>query len=113
MKSHDDVILQPQITLNEAVISGFSTYKNGCNFALEADADGKVYLRVGCYLLTNLMTKNEHLIYSWLGGSNRRLISGVVHPNTIRALFLMPNCKVCGGFTMQARDHQPKQGEGE
>jgi hypothetical protein len=62
-------ILQPQITLDEAVLGGVQTFPNGCNFRVLFDEHGQPWLEYGCHgVLVNLCTGKERLLYKWFQG---------------------------------------------
>lgn len=62
-------ILQPQVTLDEAVLGGIETFQNGCNFRVLFDERGQPWLEYGCYgLLVNLTQGKERLLHHWLKG---------------------------------------------
>ena len=56
------MILQQEVTLDEAMVDGFKTYLNGCNFKLRTKQDGSRWLEYGCYCLVNLLTGKEKLL---------------------------------------------------
>ena len=115
------VILQRQVTLDEAILGGFKTYNNGCNFKLVSRKDG-FYLQLGCYSLINLMQGNESLLLTYLAESDEnymkygkwsfelnrdappveRKLDGV-SPDTIRQLLERKPCRCCGGFLFEKK----------
>lgn len=99
-----EVVLQPKVTLDDAVLSAYKTFRNGCNFCIERDAYGSYWLRTGCYLLVNLISGNDYLVFKWLrckDGTERKQLDGVVLPETIVELLRRPPCTCCGGATFQ------------
>lgn len=86
------------VTIDQALIDGVQTYRNGCNFRLIGKRDGSYWLGYGCYCLVNLATGPERLLIDWLGGPDaetRRLDD--VKPETIHHLLKQPPCIRCGG----------------
>lgn len=89
------VILRPEITLDDAVLKVLKTYYNGCNFSVVFDcAKGECYLQPGCYLLVNLMSTDEKMLYDWLDGEKKKLL--LIEPETKRELLKREPCKICG-----------------
>ena len=116
------MILQEQVTLDEAMIDGFKTYRNGCNFKLVTKSDGSHHLEYGCYCLVNLLTGNAKLLQVFLlsvepieklrnltdGISHpRRRIDGLVSPKTISELMKYEPCSCCGGFIFEQQTTEP------
>ena len=112
------VVLQEEVTLDEALLLGFKTYRNGCNFSLSFKKDGSCWLQYGCYCLVNLLTGNEKLLKNFLETSlpaenfiniiNHidqpcRRIDRIVNPETIFELLKREPCKCCGGFLFESR----------
>jgi len=99
-----EIVLQERRTLDEVILSSVKTFYNGCNFRLVSKADGTYYLQEGCYLLVNLLTGDEKLLWKWLqdipGG---KLLSGKVKPETICYLLRMEPCKECGGVRLEPK----------
>jgi hypothetical protein len=99
-------VLQPQVTMSEALLDGMRTYRNGCNFKLIIKSDRSAWLDYGCYCLVNLATGAERLLVDWLGRGNKyagpkRLD---VKPETIQELLRRKPCQCCGGSLHEARD---------
>ena len=107
------MILQKEITLDEAILDGFETYSNGCNFKLLSKQDGSRWLEYGCYCLVNLLTGKQRLLRDFLENVSteeklmrtldkvnypRRRIDHLVRPETIAELLKRKPCQCCGGF---------------
>ena len=110
------MIIQKEITLDDAMLDGFKTYRNGCNFKLISKQDGSLWLDYGCYCLVNLLTGNERLLRDFLENQEpkeklsnilandkhtRRRIDGLIKPETINELLKREPCQVCGGFMFE------------
>ena len=102
------MILQKQVTLDEAMLDGFKTFRNGCNFKIVFKQDGSHWLECGCYCLVNLLNGNERLLLNFLempmqDGKEypQRRIDGLVKQETIKELLKREPCKRCGGFQFQ------------
>jgi hypothetical protein len=97
-------VLQPQVTMDDALLRGMQTYRNGCNFRLICKADGSHWLDYGCYCLPNLATGNELMLVNWLG--RRGDYAGPkkldVAPETIREILSRSPCGLCGGTIHEA-----------
>jgi hypothetical protein len=100
-------VLQKQITLDDALLAGVRTYRNGCNFRLITKADGSRWLEYGCYCLINLEYGPSALLISWLGRDSVRAkrLDGV-HPETIVELLKRAPCECCGAPWFEARTVQ-------
>lgn len=60
------IVLQRQITLDEAVLEGIRTFRNGCNFRVLFEGD-RAWLEYGCYgVHRNLTQGTERLLMQWL-----------------------------------------------
>lgn len=60
------IILQKQITLDEAILEGVKTFRNGCNFRIKID-DGGLTLEYGCYGVHMYLCQGaERLLLEWL-----------------------------------------------
>ena len=63
------VVLQERVTLDEAVLEGVRTFRNGCNFRILFDEHGKPWLESGCYgVHINLVQGKERLLFKWFDG---------------------------------------------
>src|SRR5260221_295675 len=63
------VVLQEEVTLEDALLGGMSTFPNGCNFRVLFDERGQPWLEYGCYgVLVNLTQGKERLLHHWLKG---------------------------------------------
>jgi hypothetical protein len=94
-------VLQRQVTMDEALLSGVQTYRNGCNFRLIVKADGSYWLEHGCYGLPHLAQGAERLLFNWLGDGPRKLEAS---PKTLHELLRREPCRWCGGTLHEARD---------
>lgn len=101
-----ELVLQERVTLEEAMLRGFRTYRNGCNFSLEIDhGTGIAMLTFGCYALVNLMQHDERLLRDHLQANNERVrVDQLVSRVAILDLMQRHPCTCCGGFR-----HKPKQ----
>jgi len=53
------------VTLDDAVLGGIKTFRNGCNFRIKFDRHD-AYLEYGCYgIHVNLMQGMERLLHDW------------------------------------------------
>lgn len=110
--SENKVILQQEVTLDDALLLSFKTFRNGCNFKLRKDKNERFWLEYGCDCLVNLLTDHEKLVSDFLAKSPpmekiELLLDGIAHPsrridhivsnNTIDILLLREPCKRCGG----------------
>lgn len=94
------MILQERRTLDDVLVSGVKTFRNGCNYRLVKELDGKYYLECGCYgTHVNLVTGDEYLLCRWFatGNVDRQLLTGIVSKETISYLLAQKPCAVCGG----------------
>jgi hypothetical protein len=102
------VILQKEITLDTAMINGFKTYRNGCNFILRKKQDGTYWLEYGCYCLINLLTGEARLLRNFLKETKieepSRRIDNLVEPETINILLSREPCQCCGGFLFEKQE---------
>ena len=71
--------------------------RNGCAFRALFEADGRVLLEPGCYLLVNLVHGAERVLYErWLA-NRKEPIEVDVNPATSVAMKSMRPCGWCGG----------------
>lgn len=106
IRQREEVELQKSITLDDALLAGVETFRNGCNFRLLGKSDGSYWLEMGCYLLVNLAQGEERLLMSWLGGRNAtepKQLDGLVKPETIMELLKRDPCQCCGAPFLQKR----------
>ena len=107
----EETELQPRVTLDEAMLAAFETFRNGCNFRLRRMADGSNWLEYGCYgVHVNLSQGSERLLMQWVGVGDKyqpRQIDGLVKPETIVALMKREPCRECGGMQFQAKEPTP------
>lgn len=109
IRRHTEVELQKRVTLDEALLAGVETYRNGCSFRLVRKADNTWWLAPGCYLLVNLITGPRFLLWEWLtkpdyprdGEVPPRQLDGFVKPETLMTLLARPQCECCGGVRME------------
>jgi hypothetical protein len=109
------MILQHEVTLDKAMLEGFKTFPNGCNFRLRIMKDGSKWIEYGCYCLVNLLTGNQRLLREFLenvppiehltnilhGNYNRRRVDNLVSPEIISELLIRKPCFCCGGFIFE------------
>lgn len=108
----DSVVLQERVTLDEAVLQGSSTFRNGCDFAFYFDDDGGVAMEYGCHgIFVNLVTGHRRLLHLWYTGQfdawrkfwvmakpedHHERVHLPVVPETILELKKRRPCGVCG-----------------
>ena len=100
------LVLQEKRTLDQVIISGVKTFRNGCNYRLVKEIDDNYYLEYGCYgVMVNLVTGDEKLLYKWFSKAKNsiRLLSGSVTLDTIQHLLKQPPCSVCGGAKFRVK----------
>ena len=100
-----EIILQEQVTLDQALISGMETFRNGCNFRLRIDAEGEPWLEYGCYgVHLNLSQGTERLLMLFVGvGNDYRPKKLDIHPTTLNILLKRKPCDVCGGIRFKVK----------
>ena len=112
------MILQEQVTLDEAVLQGSGTFKSGCDFAFYFDSDG-VAMEYGCYgIHVSLITGHRRLLHLWYTGQfdawrkfwvmakpedHHERVHLPVAPETIMALKMRKPCEQCGQPYFKAR----------
>lgn len=99
---NERIIVQQEVTLDEAVLEGSSTFRNGCDYAFCWDKDDNWFIKYGCYgVHINLVTGHRKLLYQWF----RQFTKGDVddgwyplpiHPETKLELKKRRPCEHCG-----------------
>ena len=98
-----EIVLQERVTLDEAMLRGFRTYRNGCNFRLRVyDCGSRVELEYGCYCLVNLETGPGELLVALLGKDCKEPLPIKPRPETVAELLKRKPCSKCGGFRFAA-----------
>ena len=109
IRQREEVELQKRITLDEALLAGVETYRNGCSYRLYIKKDGTYWLGFGCYLLVNLVQGEKYLLLKWLGGADAcaplRQLDGLVRPETLVELLSRAPCSRCGGPRFEPREN--------
>ena len=93
-------ILQRKVSLDECLLEGVQTFKNGCNFRLIKKHE-KYFLEYGCYgVHVNLVQGKEYLLMRWLAankGAEHIAALTNADPHTIIELIKRKPCKICDG----------------
>ena len=78
-------------------VNAIQPFLNGCSFRALFEADGRVLLEPGCYLLIRLVRGFEKILYErWL--ENKSLPVEIhVTPTTLLDMKLIRPCTHCGG----------------
>lgn len=103
-----EIILQEQVTLDQALTDTIRTYRNGCNWRLVKELDDNYYLEYGCDgVLINLIHGSAKMLYKWFIAESKythmKKLTGVVLPETIHYLLGEPPCEVCGGVKFKVK----------
>lgn len=113
-----DFELQSRVTLDEALLRGYETFRNGCYFKLIRKADGRTRIASGCDLRPNLLTDDPKLIWNFIRSKTplekmgdqlnqeiwySRRIDHLVKPETIHELLKREPCTRCGGALFEER----------
>jgi len=93
-------VVVPELILDDAILEGWSVYRNGCSFSLEV-RDRRYFLKLGCYVLVNLIRGAEKILFNYIesnSGEVELIPNENVKKETILALLSKTdNCTHCGG----------------
>lgn len=101
------IVLQKEITLDEALIKGIQTFYNGCNFRIWVDSMDQMWLEMGCYgVHTYLANTHVKLLLNWLGTQDKKFLP--VFPRTRYEILKRKPCLGCGApfFEMKVVENE-------
>lgn len=114
------IILQKEVTLDEALLDSLKAGECGCKFTLKTKSDGSRWLGYGCNagytlgnqrLIDNFLSSvppQEKMMNILSGDHNWRRIDHLVSPETIFELLKLEPCLRCGGFLFQPMQERQK-----
>jgi hypothetical protein len=76
-------------------INAVTPFRNGCAFRAVVKNDGKVLLEPGCYLLINLISGADKVIYDMWLKNGEEPVEVEIEPETAKAIKDLKPCKWC------------------
>jgi len=78
-------------------INAITPFRNGCSFRARFEADGKVKLESGCYLLVNLVQGADRWFLDRWRENGEAPFEIDVTPETKHEMMKVRPCALCGG----------------
>ena len=81
-------------------VNAITPFRNGCSFRARFEADGKVTLEPGCYLLVNLVQGADRWFLDRWRENGKKPFEVAVTPETLHEMLKVRPCSWCGGSLM-------------